>query len=117
MPFLSSVSFTALRKAGRVASTIPAKGLSSGVYELTTSDPGDDVAPAAFQASNFVFAFRQTGAAPVVALHGLSGGSYTLTNVRTGEVLGPFTASLLMHGLTLLGDARPHTAGVFEIAR
>ncbi|HLW18515.1 MAG TPA: alpha-galactosidase [Actinomycetota bacterium] len=91
--------------------------LSSGVYELTTSDPWDDVAPAAFQASNFVFAFRQTGAAPVVALHGLSGGSYTLTNVRTGEVLGPFTASLLMHGLTLLGDARPHTAGVFEIAR
>ena len=91
--------------------------LSSGVYELTTSDPWDDVAPAAFQASNFVFAFRQTGAAPVVALHGVSGGSYTLTNVRTGEVFGPFKASQLRHGVTLLGGAEAHTAGVFEIAR
>jgi hypothetical protein len=95
-----------------------AASLSGGVYELTSSDPWDDIAPAAFQASSFVFAFRQSGPAPVVALHSLaSGASYTLTNVRTGAVLGPFTASQLQSGVTLLGDAPAHTAAVYRIAR
>ena len=95
-----------------------AAALSGGVYELTGSDPWDDTAPAAFQASSFVFAFRQTGPAPVVSLHGLSGGaSYTLTNVRTGEVLGPFTGTQLQNGVTLLGSSTPHTAAVYQIAR
>ena len=93
--------------------------LSSGMYELTSHDPWDDTAPAAFETgdAHFVFAFRQSGPAPVVPLHGLNGGSYTLTNVRTGEVLGPFTASQLESGLTLLGSAPPHTGAVYEIAR
>ena len=93
--------------------------LSSGMYELSQADPWDDVAPAAFETSDarFVFAFKQSGPAPVVALHGLSSGRYTLTDVRTGEALGPFTASQLESGLTLLAGSPAHTAGVFEITR
>lgn len=94
--------------------------LSSGLYSLSSADPWDDVAPAAFETSDtrFVFAFRQSGPAPVVALHALARGrSYTMTNVRTGEVLGPFTAAQLARGVTLLGNAPPHTAAVYAIAR
>ena len=94
--------------------------LSSGAYELTSGDPWDDTAPAAFETSDarFVFAFRQSGPAPVVALHGLArGASYTLTNVRTGAVLGTFTASQLESGLTLLEGSPPHTSAVYQVAR
>ena len=38
-------------------------------------------------------------------------------NPATGEVLGPFTGTLLQNGVTLLGSATPHTAAVYQIAR
>jgi hypothetical protein len=97
--------------------------LGGSVYRLTgdDADPWDDVQPAMFQPwdrdadSGFLYAFRQTGAQPAPALRGLvPGHSYTLTNVRTGEVLGTFTAASLQSGVAL--PTMPvHAAAVYSV--
>jgi hypothetical protein len=89
------------------------------VYRLSADDPWDSVAPAAFQpwngTSGYLFAFRQAGAAPVAALRGLDrDASYTLTNVRTGDVLGTYSGVALMGGLNV-PLATPFSAAVYSI--
>jgi hypothetical protein len=103
-----------------------ASTLAGAVYNLTSTsdaaDPRDDVQAAAFQTwdaagdGGFLFAFRQSGDAPIVSLHGLAAGhTYTLTDVRTGAVLGTFTSAQLSGGVAVpLPSA--HTAAVYRIA-
>jgi hypothetical protein len=97
--------------------------LGGSVYRLTgdDADPWDDQQPAIFQPwdrdtdSGFLYAFRQTGAQPVPALRGLvPGHSYTLTNIRTGAVLGTFSAESLRWGVSL--PTMPvHAAAVYSV--
>ena len=82
-----------------------AADLSGAVYQLTANDPIDGVSWAAFQAGHQVFAFRQGGAGTssvVVSLHGLDPATtYTLTDARTGVVLGTRTGRQLARGLRI----------------
>ena len=80
--------------------------LSGLVYEDTPPDPIDGTSWAALQpwsdGHGYLFAFRQGGGPDTlsVPLHGIDvGRSYTLTDVRTGAVLGTVPGSVLANGL------------------
>lgn len=95
--------------------------LGTTQYRLTEADPWDGVAPVAFRPwlpredRGYVFAFRQAGDAPTVALHGvLDGHSYTLTNVRNGSVLGTFTSEALRAGIAVPLAAQ-QSAAVYDV--
>jgi hypothetical protein len=82
--------------------------LGPAVYELTTADPIDGSSWAAWQPwsgdRGYVFAFRQAGGpeSASVALQGVDAAtSYTVTDVRTGAVLGTYTGQQLHDGLQL----------------
>jgi hypothetical protein len=86
-----------------------ASALRGGAYELSAADPYDGAAPVAFQISNYLFAFRQSGDAPAVTLQSLDPSkTYTLTNVRDGSVLA-YTP-----GMTIPLGAQ-NSAGVYQI--
>ncbi|HET6815866.1 MAG TPA: alpha-galactosidase [Mycobacteriales bacterium] len=81
-------------------------GLGPAVYELTAADPLDGTSWAAWQPwngdSGYVFAFRQAGGpdATSLALQGVDPArSYTVTDVRTGNLIGTFTGQQLREGL------------------
>ena len=92
------------------------------VYEDTSSDPLDGKSWAVFQPwtgrRGFVFAFRQSDgpAAQTVKLHGLNAAStYTITNIRTGALIGSFSgASLTRDGLPI-ELAQPYSAAVLSV--
>jgi hypothetical protein len=80
--------------------------LGPAVYELTTADPLDGSSWAAWQPWNgdrgYVFAFRQAGGpdTTTLSLHGVDpASSYTVTDVRTGHVVGTFSGASLSTGL------------------
>jgi hypothetical protein len=82
--------------------------LGGVVYEDSSADPIDGSSWAAFQPwagdHGYVFAFRQGGAGDTdtLSLQGVDPGtSYSVTNVRTGAVLGTFTGQQLEQGLTV----------------
>jgi hypothetical protein len=83
------------------------------VYEDSSTDPVNGTSWAVLQPwhgdHGYVFAFRQAGAGDTdtVSLQGVDPGtSYTVTNVRTGAVLGTFTGAQLAQGLTVTLQAR-----------
>ncbi len=93
------------------------------VYEDSSADPIDGSSWAALQPwhgdHGYVFAFRQAGAADTdsVSLQGVDPGtSYTVTNVRTGAVLGTFTGQRLEQGLTVTLPAQ-FSAVVLSVSR
>ena len=95
--------------------------LGGAVYEDTTADPIDGTSWAALQpwrhGAGYLFAFRQGGAAASqsIALQGVRGDrSYTVTDVRTGQVLGTYTGAQLAAGLTVTLPA-PYTALVASV--
>jgi hypothetical protein len=95
--------------------------LGGVVYEDTSADPIDGTSWAALQPwsgdHGYVFAFRQGGvsATDTIALQGLRPtASYTVTNVRTGAVLGTFSGRRLQQGLALTLDS-PYSAAVLSI--
>jgi hypothetical protein len=78
------------------------------VYEDTGADPQDGRSTLALQPwagdGGYLFAFRQAGGLPVesIPLQGVDPAhAYTLTDVRSGEVLGPFSGAALRAGLRL----------------
>ena len=92
--------------------------LGGVVYENTDKDPLDGKSWAAFQPwtgkRGYLFAFRQADgpATQAIKLHGVSAKrSYTVTNVRTGQVLGTFKGSEPIP-VTL---AQPFSAAVLAI--
>lgn len=95
--------------------------LAGVVYEDTSTDPIDGQGWAAFQpwdgSHGYLFAFRQGGGSDTqtIALQGLvTGAQYTVTDVRTGAVIGTFTGAQLEHGLTLT-LAQPYSAEVLAV--
>jgi len=95
--------------------------LSGLVYEDTAADPIDGSAWAVFQPwdgdHGYLFAFRQAGAdsSQTVSLQGLQAGvAYTVTDVRTGAVLGTYTGAELGAGLRLT-LAAPYSAEVLSV--
>jgi hypothetical protein len=92
--------------------------LSGLVYENTTNDPLDGKGWAAFQPwtgkRGYLFAFRQADGpeTQAIELHGVSPRrSYTVTNVRSGQVLGTFAGGEPIP-VTL---AQPYSAAVLAI--
>jgi hypothetical protein len=98
-----------------------AAALGGLVYRLTEDDPWDGAAPAAFQPwdpvadSGYLFAFRQSGAAPLARFQGLRpGGSYTLTAQPGGALVGSFTAAQLESGFAVPLSS-PYAAAVYRV--
>jgi hypothetical protein len=94
--------------------------LGPAVYELTGQDPINGTSWAAWQpwtgTSGYVFAFRQSGGPDTASLvlHGVNAAaSYTITNVRTGGVLGMYTGAQLIAGLPV--TLAPYTAAVLSV--
>jgi hypothetical protein len=82
--------------------------LGPAVYELTSTDPLDGKAVAAWQpwsgGQGYVFAFNQSTdpAAPSLSLqHVDSARTYVLKNVRTADLIGTFTGAQLAAGLPI----------------
>ena len=80
--------------------------LGPAVYELTSTDPLDGKAWAAWQPwsgdRGYVFAFNQSGTGDTDNLklqHVDPGTTYDVMNVRTGDELGPLTGAQLAAGL------------------
>jgi hypothetical protein len=95
--------------------------LGGAVYEDSATDPIDGTSWAAFQPwdgdHGYLFAFRQAGAAltDTVSLQGVAPAtSDTITNVRTGAILGTFTGAQLRAGLTITLPA-PFSATVLSV--
>src|SRR5205807_5938691 len=91
------------------------------VYEDSSADPIDGSSWAALQPwagdHGYLFAFRQAGASDTstVPLQGVDPGrSYTVTNVRTGAVLGTYTGAQLRDGLTVTLPA-PFSSAVLSV--
>jgi hypothetical protein len=94
--------------------------LGPAVYELTGQDPINGTSWAAWQSwtgtSGYVFAFRQSGGPDTTSLvlHGVNAAtSYTVTNVRTGAVLGTYTGAQLTAGLPV--TLAPYSAAVLSV--
>jgi Melibiase len=92
------------------------------VYRLTDEDPWDGVAPAAFQPwdprrdRGHLFVFRQSGPAPVARFQGLvPGHRYVLTDVRYGDVLGPYDAEALTAGAADFSFLATSSAKVYAV--
>jgi hypothetical protein len=95
--------------------------LAGLVYEDTPADPIDGASWVALQPwtgdHGYLFAFRQGGSAPsdTIVLQGVDPAtSYTVTDVRTGAVLGVFSGAALAKGLTVSLPA-PYSARVLSI--
>ena len=95
--------------------------LSGLVYEDTAADPIDGTSWAVFQPwdgdHGYLFAFRQAGtqSSVTVDLQGVNPArSYTLTDVRTSQVIGTFTGAQLAAGLTLTLPV-PYSAQVLSV--
>ncbi len=96
--------------------------LSGLVYEDTSADPLDGKSWAAFQPwtgkRGFVFAFRQADGpdTQTVRLHGLAARrSYTVTDVRSGRVLGTFKGRELTNTGLPVSLAAPFSAAVLSV--
>jgi hypothetical protein len=94
--------------------------LGPAVYELTDHDPLDGSGWAAWQPwdgeRGYVFAFRQAGGpdTQTLSLHGVAGQtSYTVTDVRSGEVVGTFSGAALRAGLPV--TLPPFSAAVYSV--
>jgi hypothetical protein len=94
--------------------------LGPAVYELTAHDPIDGTSWAAWQpwngSSGYVFAFRQSAGPGTTSLqlHGVAAGtSYTITDVRSGTVVGTYTGAQLAAGLPV--TLSPASAGVLSV--
>jgi hypothetical protein len=97
-------------------------GIPRFAYEATTADPADGRSWMAIQPwsgdDGYLFAFRQggAGASELIRLQGLTPShSYSLTDVRTGRVLGIFSGASLAAGLRLTLGAR-YTSEVIAVA-